>query len=483
MLLSSIIFAVQFPTMNRRKFFRNGSIAAIGTALISPFSTVLGANTLDLPKGKKAKNIIFLVSDGMSTGTLNMTDLYLNRTFGKSSNWMQLYKDRKIVRALMDTASANSIVTDSSAASSSWGGGVRVQNGVLNVGPNGEKYLPILQKFKMSGKRVGCVTTVPITHATPAGFSVNSASRNSQEDIAETYAELLFDVMLGGGDKYFNSEKRKDKNDMYGVFQKKGVAVVKTKNNLAAANKIPLLGVFADDALPYTVDRNNDLTIQKEVPTLAEMSKKAIELLDNPKGFVMQIESGKVDWAAHGNDIAGLIHEQIAFDEAIKVAMDFAEKDGNTLVIITTDHGNANPGTIYGKKANENFDSIQKYTASNEVLLNSIHNDDTVNAVQKKVMDANGIKLDDKNAEKILSYYDGLNKEEGGLYNYRKLPFKVYSDMQSATNSVGWISMDHSGDYVELAMFGPGSELLPAFVKNTDLHYLMLQAAEVENKF
>ncbi len=469
--------------MNRRKFFRNGSIAAIGTTLISPFSNAFGANSLDFPKGKKAKNIIFLVSDGMSSGTLNMADLYLNRKFGKSSTWIQLYKDRKLVRALMDTASASSIVTDSSAGSSAWGCGYRVNNGVLNVGPNGEKYLPILQKFKSSGKRVGCVTTVPITHATPAGFCVNSESRNSQEDIAENYSDLMFDVMLGGGDKYFDSEKRKDKKDMYAVFQTKGVKVVKSRNDLAAATNIPLLGVFGEDALPYTIDRTNDVSLQKEYPTLAEMSKKAIELLDNPKGFAMQIESGKVDWAAHANDIAGLIHEQIAFDEAIKVAIDFAEKDGETLVIITTDHGNANPGIIYGKKANENFDSIQKYSASNEVLLNSIHKDDTANSIQKKVMDANGIKLDNVQAEKILSYYDGLNKEEGGLYNYKKLPFKVYSEMQSETNSVGFISMDHSADYVELAMFGPGSELLPALVKNIDLHYLMLKAAEVENKF
>jgi alkaline phosphatase len=126
--------------MNRRKFFRNGSLVAIGTAVISPFELVAAKSTSDISgKGKKAKNIIFLVSDGMSTGTLNMTDLYLNRKTGKGSEWMQLYKDSRVSRALMDTASANFIVTDSSAGSSSWGGGVRVPNGSLNVGAKGEK--------------------------------------------------------------------------------------------------------------------------------------------------------------------------------------------------------------------------------------------------------------------------------------------------------------------------------------------------------
>ena len=436
-------------------------------------------------KGKKAKNIIFLVSDGMSTGTLNMADLYLNRKFGTGSNWLQLYKDNRVSRALMDTASASSIVTDSSAGSSSWGGGVRVPNGALNVGANGEQYLPILQKFKKAGKMAGCVTTVPITHATPAGFCVNSASRNSQEDIAGQYLDLNFDVMMGGGNQYFASEKRKDKKDMYAAFASKGYQVAKTRGEmLSASASQPILGIFGEDALPYYVDRNNDASLKNTVPSLAEMAQKAIDRMKgHAKGFALQIESGKVDWAAHANDIAGLIHDQVEFDEAIKVALDFAEKDGNTLVIITTDHGNANPGVIYGKNANSNFDSIQKYTRTNESILNEIHSDATPAKVREIIEAGNGTTVSEEDAKTILTYYDGLHKEEGGLYNYKKLPFRAFSEMQKKTNSVGWISMDHSADYVELAMFGPGSELLKPFVKNTDLHYLMLQAAEIENKF
>jgi alkaline phosphatase len=472
--------------MNRRLFFRNVSIAAVGTALLSPFDILAKAPQSDLSgKRKKAKNIIFLVSDGMSTGTLNMADLYLNRKFGKGSNWMQLYKDNRVVRALMDTASASSIVTDSSAGSSSWGGGFRVPNGSLNVGANGEQYLPILQKFKKAGKMAGCVTTVPITHATPAGFCVNSASRNSQEDIAVQYLDLNFDIMMGGGNQYFAADKRKDKKDMYASFSSKGYQVAKTRSEMmAAANDKPVLGVFGEDAMAYYVDRNNDANLKDTVPSLAEMAQKAIYRMKNhPKGFALQIESGKVDWGAHANDIAALIHDQVEFDEAIKVAIDFAEKDGNTLVIITTDHGNANPGVIYGKDANKNFDSIQQYTQTNETILNSIHAGDSVAKVKEIIAAGNGTTLSDEDAKTILGYYDGLQKEDGGLYNYKKLPFKAFSEMQKKTNSVGWISMDHSADYVELAMFGPGSELLKPFVKNVDLHYLMLQAAEVENKF
>src|SRR5690606_21348320 len=138
-------------------------------------------------------------------------------------------------------------------------------------------------------------------------------------------------------------------------------------------DKQPVLGVFANNTLPYSLDHVNDKSLLENVPTLAEMTQTAIQLMNtNKKGFALQVEGGKVDWAAHGNDIGGLIKDQIAFDEAIKVAIDFAKKDGNNLVIITTDHGNANPGILYGHDADKNFDSIANYRQSNEWVLNGI---------------------------------------------------------------------------------------------------------------
>lgn len=471
--------------MNRRKFFRNGSLFAIGATVLNPFEG--NAHGLDfdtLKKNKKAKNIIVIVSDGMSIGTLNMADIYLNRKTGTGSNWIQLYKDNKVTRSLMDMSSATSIVTDSAAASSSWGSGFRVKNGSLNVGIKGEEYIPIWQKFKKAGKMAGCVTTVPITHATPAGFCIASKSRNSQESIAEMYLDLKFDIMMGGGNNYFSSESRKDKRDLYQEFSNNGFSVVKNKSQmLACDNSKPILGVFNHDGLPYSKDRESSKELTASIPSLAEMTACAIDKMkNNPNGFVLQVEAGKVDWAAHGNDIAGLLYDQVAHDEAIKVAIDFAEKDKNTLVIITTDHGNANPGIIYGKDANTNFDSIQKYKQTNDWILNGIGQETTVSQVIDRIEYANKTILKEDEAKEILNFYSNIKLEEG-LYNPRHLPFKVLADIQKKYNSVGWISMDHSADYSELAMYGPGSDLLKPFMKNTDLHYLMLEAAEVENKF
>jgi alkaline phosphatase len=473
--------------MDRRKFFRNGSLAAIGTTILNPFQGA--AQNLDfdtLRKNKKAKNIIFLVSDGMSSGTLNMADLYLNRKLGRSSNWIQLYKDNRVSRALMDTSSANSIVTDSAAGSSAWGSGFKVNNGSICVGVNGEEYLPIWQKFKKVGKMAGCVTTVPITHATPSGFCVNSKSRNGQEEIAEKYLDINFDVMMGGGFEYFDASKRKDKRDLFSDFAKKGYQIVKSRDEMLVANSLkPILGVFGTDeeALPFELDRQNDESLKKSMPSLAEMTQKAIDKMkDNPKGFVLQVEGGKVDWAAHSNDIGGLLYDQVAFDDAIKIAIDFAAKDKETLVIITTDHGNGNPGIIYGKKADANFDSLQNYKYSNERILNSIHNDTSIAQIREIIEFGNGKAISEEDAKNLLNYYTGLKKEDG-LYNYKKLPYQELADIQTKNTSVGWVTMEHTADHVELAMFGPGSEMLKPFMKNTDLHYLMLKAAEVENKF
>src|SRR5690554_6674301 len=227
------LYKNKLPIMKRRDFFRNSSLTAAGFA-ISPLLFSADENSrFGLPVlQNEAKNIIFMVSDGMSAGTLTLADMYAQKAIGKHTTWIENYKNGRFKRAMMDTASADSLITDSAAGGSAWGGGVRVPNDSLNMGSNGEVYTPILQKFKRAGKKVGCVTTVPITHATPASFCVNNENRRNQPEIAEQYAELKFDVMMGGGDKYFSAEKRTDKKDVYSMFATSGYDVVKSKSEL-----------------------------------------------------------------------------------------------------------------------------------------------------------------------------------------------------------------------------------------------------------
>ena len=471
--------------MKRRDFFRRAALGAAGIHFVTPAlqgdTKVVSTENLYFGKKKKAKNIIFLVSDGMSQGTLTMSEIFLQKKHGRGSHWLQLYKENKVKRALMDMASASSSVTDSAAASSSWGGGARVKNGSLNLGENGQEYLPIWQKFKKSGKKVGCVTTVPITHATPAGFCVVAKTRGEQNEIARQYLDLRFDVMMGGGDKYFfNKEKG---YDLYPDFLNMNYQVVrKTAEMHDTVHDKPVLGVFDYDGLPYELDRQNIPEWKQNIPSLSDMTRKAIELMkDHPKGFCLQVEGGKVDWAAHANDALALIYDQVAFDEAIRVAIEFAEKDGNTLVIITTDHGNANPGLYYGKNADKNFESLFTARHTTHYLLNQVDKSDDIHDLADKIKAFQGYSLEEDELRAILKKYE--EQEEKGSYNEYKLPYELYGQITRKHHSVHFGGTEHTADFTELAMFGPGSDHLPAFIKNTDLHYFMLEAAGVENKF
>lgn len=467
--------------MKRRDFFKNGLIAGVGTSLLTNFNP--GNSRSDkINEGGSAKNIIILVSDGMSNGTLTMADLLKRTKSGTGSHWLNLYRENKVTRSLMDTASANSLVTDSAAASSSWGGGYRVPNGSLNVGSNGEEYKPILQKFKHAGKAVGCVTTVPITHATPAGFCINSKSRGSQAEIAEKYLSLKFDVMMGGGNEYFSSEGRKDKRDLYLEFKNHGYTVVRNRQEMFEIERgRPVLGVFYEGGLPFSLDQNSDEKLLSSIPTLAEMTETAIShLQQNQNGFVLQVEGGKVDWAAHANDSAGLLYDQLAFDDAVKVAVDFAEKERNTLVIITTDHGNSNPGLILDRKVNDNFSKLHTFTHTNDWVLFNIKPGDPAGKVIDLIKYAQGYEITTDEAFTLLSYYENLTST--GIYNPYKLPFKAYSEMQAKHTNINFAGMDHSADFAEVAMLGPGSENLKPFILNTDLHHFMLEATETENR-
>ena len=186
------------------------------------------------------------------------------------------------------------------------------------------------------------------------------------------------------------------------------------------------------------------------------MTRQAIKTLSkNKNGFVLQIESGKVDWAAHANDVGALLYDQIALDNAIAEAVTFAEINHDTLVVVTTDHGNANPGLFYGAKANANFERIHNFKHTNEWVLAGVDKNTTASFFIEKLEAAQGYAINNEEANSILKHYQKL--DEGGLYNPRKLPFRALAQVQTAYTSVGWGSMDHSGDYVELAMFGPGS--------------------------
>ena len=465
--------------LSRRKFFKQtGGVAAITAMGGLPAGKALAESQSESSPTRRAKNIIFLVSDGMSHGTLAMADQYRRLVDGRPSNWLKLYDRPGIHRGLMDMASADNLVTDSAAASSSWGCGKRIPNGRINVDQDGQWLEPILPIAHRHGLRTGLVTTAAVTHATPAGFAANGErrGRGGQMNFAVQYLERGIDVILGGGSRFFNAHRRGDDRDLVADYVEKGYAHSSNRDELLALppEQERILGLFQGRHLPFEIDRLNNPDLLAGVPSLAEMTDAALRRLSRgDNGFIVQIEGARVDHAAHRNDLCGLIFDQLAFDDAIEVALRFADEHPDTLVIVTTDHGNANPGLNTGPDRGEhhlgllrNFKTSLDQLAGN---LQSIGNP-TVANVTELVEARTGIVLAENHANMLVDRLQG----EVPVHYHRMNPFySVLGQLLANTLEVGWVGNTHTSDYVELAAIGPGSERIKAFNRNTDMFTLM----------
>lgn len=473
--------------LSRRNLLSTGVLGLASTAF--PFVAPAVA-------AKRAKNVIFMVSDGMSLGVPAMLDHYLQLTEGKPSFWRGLMEDPEVSHGLQDTRSLSSLVTDSAAASSSWGSGRHVWNGMINVYPDGTVLRPIYDVFGEAKVRRGLVSTATITHATPAGFAVSIPNRDDEEIIADRYLAAEIDVILGGGDKFFSPHGRKDGRDLYAAYAAKGYAVAKDRTSLQSASPGKLLGVFSRSHIPYYLDRLNNPALSG-VPGLEEMARVALERLKGgPNGFVLQIEAARVDHAAHANDFAGLINDQLEFDRTMRMVVEWARQDGDTLVVVTSDHGNSNPGL--DGAGEEYFDStaglrtIPGMKRSYEAMLpdfatggmtNGKGYDATskIDKIQPTVTNVQGLIERDLgirlNAEEAQIVADGL------LGRSELKPIDQYSLASSALamalnnhTHVGWTGRQHTDDYTIVTAIGPGREAFAGLSSNTSFHGKLLGA-------
>jgi alkaline phosphatase len=212
----------------RRDWLKGAGLCGATALLV----TARAAAQTPQPRSGKVRGVVFMVSDGMSHGVLQLAEAFSQLTRKRGTGWWRLFNDPAAARGLMDTASANSLVTDSAAASSAWGGGQRVNNGAINTTPQGKAIQPIAAVLKKSAPatRIGLVTTATVTHATPAGFAASVAKRADENDIAIQYLERV-DVILGGGSGFFDAGMRPDKRDLRGDFTKAGYGIASTATN------------------------------------------------------------------------------------------------------------------------------------------------------------------------------------------------------------------------------------------------------------
>lgn len=466
--------------MNRRAFLRAG---LAGSALAAmPRATAAAGNPASVTRpARPAQNLIFMVSDGMSLGTLGLADLYLRRQADRRSHWISLLDRPGVRRALVDTASADSPVTDSAAASSAWGCGQRVNNGTLNLAPDGTPHTPLLTLARNAGRATGLVTTATITHATPAGFTVNIDARGREDDIARLYLDADVDVLLGGGARFFDPARRQDRRDLANEFAAAGRTVVRNRDALASAPAGPVLGLFSEGHLPYALDRRADPALAAATPSLAEMASAALSRLapaaDQGRGFLLQIEGARVDHAAHANDAAGILHEQIELDDALEVALRFVADRDDTLLIVTTDHGNANPGLNGTGQAYTDslaaFDRVARFRQTNVWTLDGLDAGSSAQTVRDRVENACGLSLSTLEVDLLRG---ALRKEHREGYRVREDALIALAQILANHTSVGWCGVAHTADFAELLALGPGSEHVGGFMLNTDVHHVVRRA-------
>ncbi|MBS4197806.1 alkaline phosphatase [Lederbergia citri] len=405
------------------------------------FSTIPATQVL-AKENVKAKNVIFLIPDGFSTSYATNYRLYKGKETVMDSMLVGMHK----------TYSADSPVTDSAAAATAMATGFKTNNGMISVSPDGKKLRTILEAAEEAGKGTGLVATSTITYATPAAFGAHVLSRKDESEIAVQYLNNEIDVLLGGGEKYFLT--------LLENWRKKGYEIVTNKKELSNV-KMPqkLLGLFAKEGMVPELDRH--FTSE---PSLEEMTKAALRVLNqNKKGFFLMVEGSQIDWAGHDNDAAWAMKDIEAFEKAVAVAVDFAKKDKNTLIVIAGDHDNG--GMSVG--------AYDKYDAKLDVLRNV--------KSSGRFME---MQLDKKrsNAKEIMKKYAGidLTKEEVNKIEQADKPVKAINRIVSERALVGWTTSQHTGVDIPVYAFGPGAQFFRGLHDNTELPKMMAKVMDIK---
>lgn len=410
------------------------------------------------------KNVILLVPDGTRMDSITLTRWYN----GGGPLAMDEY-----ACGLVRTYNSDSPIADSAPAANAMATGFKSKTGFIGVLPDvnsmpglaplakGDERRPIasvLEAAQLADKATGLVATSEVMHATPAAFSAHYPDRGAYDILSKHMVYNEVDVVFGGGYEFMVPEGRDDGADMISVLEKEGYDVLTTKKEFESFNGDKAWGLFADASLPYDFDNDGS------VPTLANMTQKAIDILSKDEdGFFLLVEGSKVDWASHANDPIGIISDLLAFDSAVKVAIDYAKAHQDTVVIIAPDHGNggisighSNLNKGYDKEPLPSFiDPLKAATLTGEGLAAKLN-------------------ADRSNIVEVMATYYGitdLTQEEIELIKKADLSKMnaTVGPMISDRANIGWTTTGHTGEDVPLFIYAPDQDRLTGVVQNTDI--------------
>ncbi len=423
------------------------------------------------------KNIVILFADGAAATQWDF-GRYSSKVLRQQPFVTTDVVFREGALGVLITSPSNAYVTDSAAAGSAMSSGFKVNVGAVAVTPDGKSVPTVMEAAKAKGKRIGLVTTATVYDASPAAFSLHAKSRRDYQALVDQYLALEPDVLLGGGADYFLPKgtpggKRNDGKDILAAFRARSYQVVRNAAELKTANDgAKLLGLFAEEDMDFEIDRD-----PAREPTIAEMAAAALKVLSqsSPNGFVLLVENENTDTAGHANDAASLMRALWAFDDAVKVALEFQRLNPDTLLIVTGDHETGGFSPTYAQKDLSTLSSKNRfYTGDGELrMLGRITM--SLNRVKEQlgkkpsgeVLDKllaerfPGFRLDPDLRQLIL----GQKTEER---NYTYVPQNALGRMVARQTGYYWGTSGHSTQPVLTGAIGPGAELFRGYRDNTE---------------
>ena len=270
------------------------------------------------PKGKKVKNIIFMIGDGMGLEQVSCAWVV---------NGGKLNLDVMPYTGFSRTYAVDKLITDSCAGGAALASGTKTKYGYIGLDPEGNVMDTALKKAQRAGKKTGLTVTCRINDATPAVFAVHAPARRMEEELSAQYVDSGVDFISGGGLHFWID--RTDGRNLVEEMKAKGYTFVDKLEDIAGAEGDKFLGLYDDYDLKDVAQRG---------PILLESTKKAIEMLDNKKGFFLMIEGSQIDDWAHRNKVGYMCEELFDFDRTLGYVLEWAARDGQTLVVVTADH-------------------------------------------------------------------------------------------------------------------------------------------------
>jgi len=433
----------------------------VGLSSLLFFCLLDGPSTLAQPVSDSGQtptgvlqNVILLIPDGFGPASATFARDYIRATSGR----FELAFDSLHVGSTR-TASSNSRITDSAAAGTALATGHKTYNGAVSVDSTGQPVAHLVEAAEARGMATGLVVTSRITHATPAVFSAHVPDRGDENRIAVQQLSAGIEVLMGGGLRHFlpraSGGQRTDGRNLIDEAAQQGYHVVQSASALGNAPEDgALLGLFADGHMAYEIDR-----AQTQQPSLATMTQHALDRLSgNEDGFFLVVEGSRIDHAGHSNDAAAHLHDILAFEEAVTAALDYAQSDGETFVLVLSDHETG--GLSVGR--NRDGEGIYQWHPKPLAEVKA-----SQGAMVQRIMAGD-------NPERVLATsagIDSLRAEDVQRLHAAKRDARALhaalSEIVGRRSLVGWTSLAHTAVDVNTYAYGPGWEAFIGSHENT----------------